>query len=561
MRLVKFVLCAWLSFAVAESVLAQLENVPVSNPVYEFLKRMRVKDVVRRYNSAVLPLSRKEVAEYLLEADRHRGEMTETEQESMDDFLTEFEYDLHRSSERVAMLLSSQPLCEKAADVLSEKEKYLYAWSDSSSSLFMDFLFSAEHRLISGDTRGNTGASLFTWGGRIRGTLKNRLGYYLQATNGQVMGDKDFALTDVSLREIYKINEPGSASFDVTEGYLQLDADVVNIQLGRERVLWGAGYGDRLILSSNPPPFDFLKLEARIGSVRYTFLHSWILGQKRMVLLDSMRGVEPVVNSKYLASHRVNVSFGDAFDFGVTEMVVYAKRFPELGYLNPFIFYKSVEHSLQDRDNSFLVLDAQARFLKNLEISATLLIDDISFSKVGTSWYGNELAYKTGMLSVEPFGLKDVDITLDYTRIQPYVYSHHLAENNFTNNGFVMGHRLGPNSDDALMQIGYRYDHKLRGTLAFEYERHGDNILDASGGLLRNVGGDFLQGHRTVDSEEVTFLDGVLQKTNRIRLNLLYEPFNEFFVELQYELRTTHNAMTDKTFRDNLLFVQMRIDY
>jgi len=522
---------------------------------------MQVKGIIKGYNSAMLPISRKEVAEYLVEASQHRDEMTETEQKWLDDFQIEFEYNLHRSAEQSAVLLSNQLISEKVADIFSDKEKFLYTWHDSSSSLFLDFLFSAEYRGISGDSRGNAGVSLFTWGGRIRGTLKDRLGYYLQATNGQLVGDKDFALTDVSLKEIYKINEPGSVNFDVTEGYLQLDAGALNLQLGRERILWGAGYGDRLILSSNPPPFDFIKLETRIGSVRYAFLHSWILGQKKMTVLDSMRGAEAIINAKYIASHRVDVTFGNALNLGVTEMIVYSKRFPDLAYLNPFIFYKSVEHSLQDRDNAFLVFDAQARFIKNVELSGTFFIDDINFSKLGTKWYGNAFAYQAGVLYIEPIGLKDVDVTLDYTRIQPYVYSHHLADNDYTSNGFVMGHRLGPNSDDVLLKIGYRYNHKLRATVTYEYERHGDNILDANGALIRNVGGDFLQGHRTIDSEEVTFLDGVLQKTRRIRFNVLYEPFNEFFVELQYELRNIQNVTLNKTFQDNLLFIQLRIDY
>ena len=54
-----------LLFFAALPVAAQEENVPVANPVYDFLKRMELKGVIEHYYDAVLPFSRREVAECL----------------------------------------------------------------------------------------------------------------------------------------------------------------------------------------------------------------------------------------------------------------------------------------------------------------------------------------------------------------------------------------------------------------------------------------------------------------------------------------------------------------
>jgi hypothetical protein len=538
---------------------AQLENVPVENPVYEFLKRMQVKGLIQGYNSAVLPVSRREVAQYLEKAIQQKDKMTQAENGMLDDFLIEFEFDMKHQTQESDVILSGSEL-SKIADIFTDKEKYLCAWHDSSNSLFMDFLFSTEQRGIRGGTRGNSGVTLFNWGGRVRGVLGGTLGYYLEATNGQLVGDKDFALSDISLKEIYKINEPGSMNFDVTEGYLKWDAKFLDIQLGRERILWGVGYGDRLIVSKNPPPMDFVRVEATLGVFRYSFVHCSLLGRKNLRVRDSLAGPEPIINAKYMAAHRLDIGIGSDLDIGITEMVVYSKRFPDLAYLNPLVFYKSVEHSLQDRDNAFIVIDAQSRFIPKVELSASLFIDDIDFSRLGTNWYGNELAYQAGFSYVEPIGVQDLDLRFDYTRINPYVYSHHLVDNDYSTNGFVIGHHLGPNSDDTMLRIAYRYSSRLSGSLTYEYERHGSNIRGLDGSLIRNVGGDYLQGHRTVDSEEVTFLDGMLMKISHLRFNVLYEPFNEFLIEAEYEMRRTSDGTLERIDVDNLLFIRLKID-
>jgi len=49
---------------------AQIENVPVNNQVYEFLNRMGVKRILLMYSNTMIPISRKEVAEFLIKVDR-----------------------------------------------------------------------------------------------------------------------------------------------------------------------------------------------------------------------------------------------------------------------------------------------------------------------------------------------------------------------------------------------------------------------------------------------------------------------------------------------------------
>ena len=76
---------------------AQIELVPPSHPVYDFVKRMQMKEVITGYNSAVIPVSREKVAAYLKETDKNSKLISQTDKKILEDYKTEFEYDLHRT--------------------------------------------------------------------------------------------------------------------------------------------------------------------------------------------------------------------------------------------------------------------------------------------------------------------------------------------------------------------------------------------------------------------------------------------------------------------------------
>jgi hypothetical protein len=543
-------------------VFAQLENVPVASPVYDFLKRMEVKRVIAQYPDAVLPLSRREVAELLKTIDEHRSELTATERDVLDDFKIEFAHELGLGTQNMFVVFSGEGgLSEMASGLTSDKEKFIYAWQDSANTLFTDLSLSADSRAFSGDSRAKSGASVLELAPRFRGTLKNRLGYYLQLTHGIITGDREVALLDSTIghnREL--LDNPGYKDFNFIDGYFKVDADVLTLQVGRERLLWGYGISDKMIVSQNAPVFDFGKIDVHVGNFSYMFFHGWLLGPTRIVTGGYSGVSEAHVSPKYLAAHRFGLSFPRVIDVGFSELIVYSRRSPDLAYLNPVTDLKDLEPQLHDRDNSLRSIDIKLHSLPNLELYGTLLIDDLVWSKLGSGYYANEFAFTVGGDYIEPAGLENADLVLEYTRIDPYVYSHHVPENSYTNDQFVIGNYLGPNSDDLLARASYVFSRKWNASIEMEISRHGDNIMDANGNLVRNVGGSALYGHRAFDADDVSFLDGILTKTYFLRVASVYEIFNEFFLDLKYQFRRQKNVSLGRTFDDHSLFIQLRFD-
>jgi len=86
-----------------------------------------------------------------------------------------------------------------------------------------------------------------------------------------------------------------------------------------------------------------------------------------------------------------------------------------------------------------LAFDARIRCFPRFMPYGSFLIDDISFGKLGTAFYGNELAGQIGLLAVDPLDLPNTQVVLEYARIDPYAYSHRLNETSYTSNGFLLG--------------------------------------------------------------------------------------------------------------------------
>jgi hypothetical protein len=533
---------------------AQMENVPVKNQVYEFLNRMGVKGILPLYTNTMVPLTRKKVAEHLKAVESRKDALSQAERGYLEKFEREFMHEIDPAGDAPSGLFNGDPV----SDAFADKEKYLYHYSDSTASLFVEFLGSAEYRRAGGDSYGSAHASLENHGFRARGTVKNMLGYYLQATNGTLYGDRAFALSDRRLRGNVKFNDLDSPYFDFTEAYLQADLSWFTLQFGREYSLVGTGYSDRLLLSENAPVFDFLKLQAEYKSIRFMFLHASLVGDT--TVFSTIPVTEPAGSSKYLAMHRVEVSLFDRLRLGASEMVIYQRLTPEFGYLNPVNFYKSAEHSLRDRDNAFLNFDFEYYPLAGYKLYGSWLIDDIDFSRMGTGWWGNEFGWQGGVFASGVAGLNDVDAVVEYTRLEPYVYSNRLHGNDYTHNKIGLGHHLEPNSDEWFGQISYRPCRTLRTWCTVSQVRHGENVT-AGGAVVRNVGGNALEGHRDTDSPTVRFLDGNGVRTTSLEVKASFEPVTNLIFTCALALEHANHVTEQYTVDNRSALVRVELEY
>jgi hypothetical protein len=548
---------------------AQQENVPVSNPVYGFLKRMEVKGVIERYHDAVLPLSRSEVAEFLVTVGEKKDLLSSAERGWLNDFLAEFQYDASGKTERFHRLIDydQKNFGAAVAETFSNREKFLYFHADSSLSVFANLLLDVDARMINGDALGKEHTEYLQFGGRVRGTVLGHLGYYAQWTNAAFWGSRELLNRDPVISQSHALAVGNIQNFDIAESYLRYGTDVVSLQVGRERLLWGTGYDQKMTLSENVRPYDFIRFDARYKSFKYSFLHAWLVGTQGLVIFTvpadtSARFGEEVVADKYYVAHRVEFSVPDLFDLGLQEMLIYSNRSPDLAYLNPFAIIESSQRSRGERDNAYWAFDIQLHFIPNVELNASIAFDDINVPIMFSDKWNAMHAWQMGLFYADPFGLPNTSLMVEYTRIEPYMYTHARSrDDNYTSLNRNLGPRIGPNADSWFFRVDYLPLHNLSFSARASLDRKGENVYGSDGQVVKNVGSSELLPHRGNDPETKIFLDGALFKTRTLDFRVSWEIVNQIWLEGRYLNESV--KCTDIGYKDenNTLLFHLRTEF
>lgn len=549
--------------------LGQVETVPAGHPVYAFLKRMEVRGIIDRYFDAVIPLSRREVGRFLQTIHNASSSLTTTERATLADYLSEFQFDITGSTENFLLVIDTdeESFGDALAAEFSQREKFLYALRDSNITLFANGLGALDARRIRGDALGSRHTEYFQFGIRLRGTLYDKLGYSLLGTNAQFWGSRELLYRDRVISQYYTLGVTDAQNFDHSEGYIRFDAGLVSAQFGRERVLWGTGYDQKMIASDNVRTYDFLRADFQYKSLKYTFFHGSLLGRRSVLVFTDPTDTstvyyEPTVADKYFAAHRIEFSFPHLFDIGFQEMAIYSNRSPDLAYLNPFIVLESSQRSREERDNVFWAFDLQTHFLRGLELNGTIVFDDLHFGEFFESRWYNRYAYQAGMMLTDPIFIPDMTLMVEYTRVKPFVYAHDRSrENTYTSLNSLLGPRIGPNADAWFFRVDAFPLRNLMLSLRVTLARRGENEYDSTGKLLRNVGGDVFQGHRAIDPRDAYFLDGILVKSRLVQFFATYEFINQMWLEAWFESDAEENTRTGSSAKNTSIGGRLRFEF
>jgi hypothetical protein len=516
----------------------QVENVNADHPVYSFLKKMKVSGKLENYNDVILPLSKEAVINSLKKIDSNRDALNDTER----DFLERMKMKFFTGTDNISSVDVLDGFPSKLPENLfNDNQKHLYHFIDSSITFYIDPI--AEYKFIhSGLHKSNS--SLLNYGGKLKGSYDNWLGFNVQGTIGLQFNSREAALLDKRVAQSFTFNDTKINYFDDTEGYIRLKKGIVSVQLGRERLLWGTGYVDKMILSDNPPDFDFIRFDISYKTLSYHFIHGWLIQPSFTVYEDSLIGKILNKESKYLAISRLNYEPYNKLRFGISQIVLYANRPFEAAYLNPFLFWESAQRSLNDLDNSYLVFDAGFIPVNGIEISSSIVLDDINletWSKGEWTAYNNRLAWQAGAIITDPIIFDNISLKLEYLQIRPYTFSHFGINEalTYTNNGHFLGVDLQPNSTRFSAECRYIFSGKLFFSLTYKHTLHGANVYDDRGNLVKSVGGDILRPPFSTDNKFAPLLDGTREVTDMILFNINYELTNGIYFDFVYQYQNT----------------------
>src|SRR6187549_1991658 len=291
----------------------------------------------------------------------------------------------------------------------------------------------------------------------VRGRIANKIGFAASIVDNQerdplyVQGWED-KFQSVPGAGYYK-NFKGTG-FDYFDGRGYFTFNVtkyIDVVFGYDKNFIGNGYRS-LFLSDFGNNTLFLKLNTRIWKFNYQNLFMELQQTEP-------RGPDRLLRKKYAAFHHLDVNVTKKLNIGLFEGVMFGRTDHfEFSYLNPIIFYRSIEQQNGSYDNSVAGFDFKMNVFKKMQVYGQFLLDEFNLEQVksGDGWWANKWGLQLGAKYVNAFGIKNLDLQLEHNRVRPFTYSHRDSVANYTHYNQPMAHPLGANFSETIGILRYQ---------------------------------------------------------------------------------------------------------
>ncbi len=283
----------------------------------------------------------------------------------------------------------------------------------------------------------------------------------------------------------------------------------INLNLGYGRNFIGDGYRS-LLLADGASPYPYVKLNTTFWKIKYTNVYTWLKDVRPEETVDRTYA------TKFMAAHYLSWNVTKRWNLGLFESVVWSNqndRGFDMSFINPIIFYRSVEFGSSSRSgNALLGLTTKYKFTNQINFYGQFLLDEFTLAdmKSGEKSWTNKYGYQLGLKYFHAFDINNLMLQLEYNNVRPYVYSHSEPLTNYGHNNQSLGHQWGGNFREVIGIARYhkgRYFAEAKITygkrgLDFDTDEdsfnYGGNIYkDYDVDRARNLGVEIGQGNTT----------------------------------------------------------------
>ena len=227
--------------------------------------------------------------------------------------------------------------------------------------------------------------------------------------------------------------------------------DLVHFSFGNFSQKFGMGIRS-LYLGGNTPASMGMRLHTIIGGrVRYTNYFSQLNGFS--ALLGNI-----LLPKKFIAAHRLGLVLGkkENFEIGLFEGVIHSRQGGaggfDLDYLNPIIFYRSVESNLGSADNSLVGIDLTYR-TRFGDLYSQFVLDEFKKSEILKSWWANKYALQLGYMHTHELKSNYGHVArVEMNVVKPYTYGHYNPLNNYAHYNQALAHPYGANFRELILK-------------------------------------------------------------------------------------------------------------
>ena len=507
---------------------AQVVFVDVHDNIYDFLETLSLKGAID-YDGQIKPLSRVYIAKMLDSAIVNSQLLTEIEKNDLEFYKKDYFYELAKIHNDIIVpelyYLNSG----------TEGRFHFLSYMDSSFTITADPVLSFETKKWS-----NKDHLISHYNGAIsRGSINDNIGFGLYLNDLYEVGRYDSTryFSDKTGYS-YRKQSASQINYDEVCAALTFSWKWGDFSLAKDYLEWGSGRSGQLILSDKAPSFPMIRLNVYpVDWLKFTYIQGYLnSGVIDSSTIRDNAGIERPQHfsnvEKYIVAHMLTIKPWKNLSLSIGESVIYSDRFEPI-YLIPILFFRLADHYLTSAENdanggnaqlfadcSFKITSIKSKFY------STLFIDELSLTAILTNKQApSAVGYTIGFEVADPI-IKDIELNLEYTRINPFVYFHVDDAQAYSNYNYQLGHWIGSNSDQVHMSITKHFLRGLSLTASYDYIRKGEQpSLDS---LRYQSYQNFLYGPNI----NYTF----------IGLNLKYELIHKLFLKFEMNYTSIKNS-------------------
>lgn len=521
------VFAIFLLLSLAGVVRAQAPYVPLNNDYYQLLDRYEILSGKNSpsFHSTIKPFDRESIAAFL---DSLEGNINQSKLSKADSFNLAYLSIDNREFNDDVRAVSRKP-------VLKHFYRYrndFYAVNTKDLDLHINPVIHWQYGRESGT---DLNPFINTRGIEVRGMIDNKVGFYTYAADNQAIFpewtreyiEKTGVVPSEGYTKPFKTN---GVDFLTARGYITFNIiPHIQAQFGYGNHFIGNGYRS-LILSDFSGNYSFLKLNTRVWKFNYMNLFTR--------LTADVFYLNDLLPHKYMAMHHLSLNIGKNLNVGVFESVVFARDSMggafDVTYLNPVIFYRSVEQQLGSEDNALLGIDFRWLILKKFSLYGQFVLDEflLSHLRERNGWWGNKQAGQIGLKYVNAAGVRNLDLQAEMNVIRPYTYTHETKFKSYTHYNHPLAHPLGANLYEYIGIVRYQPISRLTLTGKIFHIKYGADTTGV------NWGGDVLKDYRTREREfNNEIAQGVRTTINYISFAASWQLRHNLFIDLKQIIR------------------------
>ena len=541
-----FKLLTTLAFVLAVLVtFGQSTNVPFGSPIYHTMDRLEIKSgKFAPFHSFHKSYKKRDVTQFALMVDTMSG----VQLSSLD--RSDLQY-IYRDNwiylDKDNILSEEHPKYEASQKKLL---KYFYntpakfiELGDENYYVTLQPLFDRQYG--SESTESNRSATIGqAEGGFIEGNINNKIHFY---TSLEIYFDRHQAHMRNYANEFQALPGIGAyrggnetlgvdSLYDYINSSAYLDFNVsknIQLQFGYGKLFMGDGFRSTY-LSDFSNNFLYLKTNTNVGIFDYQNIFA------EMSQLPTNLTTSKQVLRKYFVGHHVSMNVLKNLNIGFFEALILSREYGfELNYLNPIIFYRTIERNLDSPDNAYAGLDFKWNFLKRFSMYGQLGVDELHSSRLVShpnSW-AHKFARQIGIKYIDALGIDHLDVQLEYNSIRPYTYSHWDSSKTYSHFGMPLAHPLGANFKEFIGIVRYQPSDKLFFEARLMSARTGRDTLGA------DYGSNIFINYNDRVSDEAPMLQGV--RTDILMLDFWgsYMIRHNLAFDLRFQYRTENSEL------------------